>query len=129
MPNYMLLLYAEPTDDPAVQAEREKTMPQWIDLNARMVEAGVLVSSDRLHQVEAATTVRVREGDAELTDGPFAATKEILGGYYVIACADLDEAVKWAAQVPIATEGSVEVRPIVANPLEWHDGPAEAARA
>jgi hypothetical protein len=128
MPNYMLLLYAEPTDDPQVQAEREKTMPQWIDLDARMREAGVLVSSDRLHNVEAATTVRVREGDTELTDGPFAITKEILGGYYVISCSDLDEATKWAAQVPIATMGSVEVRPIVANPLEWHEH-VEAARA
>jgi hypothetical protein len=63
--------------------------------------------------VEAATTVRVRGGDTELTDGPFAVTKEVLVGYYILDCADLDEALRCAARLPAAEYGSVEVRPMV----------------
>jgi hypothetical protein len=130
MPNYMLLLYA-PEADPAEQAEREAELPLWRELNESLQEAGLLVAAGRLHPVTAATTVRVREGETELTDGPFAVTKEILGGYYVLECRDLDEALREAARIPLARYrgGSVEVRPIMAtSELEaLHEAAAERA--
>ena len=112
MPRYMLLLYS-PSADEAQQAEREAELPLWNQLTESLREAGLLVSTDRLHPVERATTVRVRDDELELTDGPFAVTKEVLGGYYLLDCADLDEALKHAARLPLARYGSVEVRPIM----------------
>jgi hypothetical protein len=112
MPQYMLLLYANEAD-PEEMAERESEMPAWTELTASLQEAGLLVSSDRLSPVASATTVRVRDGESELTDGPFAVTKEVLAGYYVLECADLDEALEHAARFPVARYGSIEVRPIV----------------
>jgi hypothetical protein len=112
MSQYMLLLYA-PEVDEAGQAEREAELPLWLELNESLREAGLLVATGRLHPVPSATTVRVRGGDAEITDGPFAVTKEILGGYILLDCRDLDEALRQAARVPLARYGSVEVRPIM----------------
>jgi hypothetical protein len=112
MPSYMLLLYA-PEVDPAEQAEREAELPLWLELNDSLREAGLLVASGRLHSVDAATTVRVGDRGTEVTDGPFAVTKELLAGYYVLDCRDLDEALKQAARLPLARYGSVEVRPIM----------------
>jgi hypothetical protein len=112
MSQYMLLLYA-PEADEAELAEREARLPVWRELNESLRAAGLLVSSGRLHDVPSATTVRVRNGDVEMTDGPFAVTKEILGGYYLVDCRDLDEALKLAARVPLARYGSVEVRPVM----------------
>jgi hypothetical protein len=126
MPNYMLMLYA-PEADPHEQAEREAQMPLWLELNESLQEAGLLVATGRLHQASAATTVRVRDGETELTDGPFAVTKEILGGYYVLDCPDLDQALEQAARLPLARYGSVEVRPImdVAEMQALHEAAAE----
>jgi hypothetical protein len=78
----------------------------------------MLVGVQRLHSTESATSVRVRAGEAEITDGPFAITKEALAGYYILDCADLDEALKQAAQVPASRYGTVEVRPIM-SAEEW----------
>ena len=114
MPEYMLLLYAIEGDE-AERAERWAEMPLWDELNASLREAGVHVKNGPLRSVATATTVRVRGDETELTDGPFAVTKEVLCGYYVLDCADLDEAVKHAARLPLARYGSVEVRPIVAD--------------
>ena len=112
MPKYMLLLYATEVDE-AEQAERWAEQPLWNEVTESLREAGLLVSSGPLHPTTRATTVRVRDGEAELTDGPFAVTKEVLAGYYLLDCADLDEALKHAARLPIARYGSVEVRPIL----------------
>jgi hypothetical protein len=112
MSHYMLLLYSAEVDE-AAQAEREAEWPLWKELNESLQEAGLLVASGRLHPVPSATTVRRRGGDAEITDGPFAVTKELLGGYYLLDCSDLDEALKYAARVPLARYGSVEVRPVM----------------
>ncbi len=79
-----------------------------------MVTAGVLVDAGPLYPVRSATTLRVREGETLLTDGPFAELKEQVGGYYLLECADLDEALRWAATIPAAQSGSVEVRPVMA---------------
>jgi hypothetical protein len=112
MAQYMLLVYQEEVD-PAEQAERERQMPLFVELHRSLREAGLLVGVQRLHSVESATSVRVREGETEITDGPFAVTKEILAGYYILECADLDEALKQAARLPMARWGTVEVRPLM----------------
>ena len=117
MSQYMLLVYQEEVSA-AEQAERERLMPMFVELHRSLRQAGLLVGVQRLHSVESATSVRVREGETEITDGPFAVTKEILAGYYILECADLDEALKQAARIPAARFGTVEVRPIMAAD-EW----------
>ena len=117
MSQYMLLVYEEEVD-PAEQAEREQVTPLLVELHAGLREAGVLVGVQRLHSTESATSVRVRDGETEITDGPFAVTKEVLAGYYVLECADLDEALKHAARLPMAPWATIEVRPIL-PPDEW----------
>ena len=74
--------------------------------------AGVLLSNNGLAPVADATTVRVRNGKTLITDGPFAETHEQLGGYYLLDCKDLDEAIRWAAKIPTAKYGSIEIRPL-----------------
>jgi hypothetical protein len=112
MPRYMLLLYR---GEPSAQEreDRESETPLWIRFNEGLRDAGLLLGGDALHSVDAATTVRVRNDETEILDGPFAVTKEYLAGYYLLECADLDEALKQAARVPLARYGSVEVRPVV----------------
>jgi hypothetical protein len=114
VPEYMLLLYGTESADEAERARRWAEMPVWDQVNASLREAGVLVAHAPLHSVQSATTVRVRNDETELTDGPFAVTKEVLAGYYVLDCADLDEAIGHAARLPWARDASVEVRPILA---------------
>jgi hypothetical protein len=118
MPEYMLLLYAEEAT-PEERKERDAEMPAWIEFTEGLREAGQFVATGPLTRVDTATTVRVREGETEILDGPFAVTKEYLGGYYLLNCADLDEALKLAARVPIARYGSVEVRPLVELPVPF----------
>ena len=113
MSQYMLLVYEEEVD-PAEQAEREKeATPMLLELHRSLREAGLLVGVQRLHSTESATSVRVRGGETEITDGPFAVTKEVLAGYYILECADLDEALKQAARMPMAGWATVEVRPVM----------------
>ena len=114
MPEYMLLLYAPEREE---QEDRWADMPLWTAVTESLRTAGLLVANGPLHPVTSATTVRVRGDRTELTDGPFATTKEVLAGYYVITCTDLDEALHHAARMPTARHGSVEVRPIM-NPSE-----------
>ncbi len=121
MSQYMLLLYAEQTDDPAEQERRDSEMPVWVELYDSLREQGVLVSTGRLHPVDVATTIRQRGSEPEIVDGPFAVTKEFLAGYYVLECADLDEALRHAKQIPLIRYGSVEVRPIMENPMAAED--------
>jgi hypothetical protein len=87
--------------------------PTLLELHASLREAGLLVGVQRLRTVESATSVRVRDGQTEITDGPFAATKEVLAGYYILDCADLDEALKQAARLPMARWATIEVRPVM----------------
>jgi hypothetical protein len=120
----MLLVYHEEVD-PAEQAEREREMPLFVELHRSLREAGLLVGVQRLRSTESATSVRVLQGQTEITDGPFAVTKEVLAGYYILECADLDEALKHAARVPSARYGTVEVRPVMSAD-EWLDTSREA---
>ena len=92
MPEYMCLLYATAPVDEAAKAERALEMPLWLEITESLRTAGILKANGPLHPVDTATTVRVRDGRPQLTDGPFAATKEALVGYYVLECGDLDEA-------------------------------------
>jgi hypothetical protein len=79
-----------------------------------MADAGILVDSSPLQPPQTATTVRVRDGEMQLSDGPFAEIKEQLGGYYILDCEELDTALRYAAMIPSARYGSVEVRPLMA---------------
>jgi len=127
MSRYMLLLYSPETDS---VGEREgwAEMPLWQELTEGLREAGLLVDNSPLHSVETATTVRVRDGETEITDGPFAVTKEVLAGYYILDCDGLDEAMRHAARMPTARYGSVEVRPVMAMseiPAPGYDSPRD----
>ena len=117
MSQYMLLVY-EPEVEAREQAERERELPMLLDLFDSLREAGLLVDVHRLHSTEAATSVRIRDGETEIVDGPFAVTKEVLAGYYVLDCADLDDALRQAARMPHTRRGTIEVRPIM-GPEEW----------
>jgi len=108
MPQFICLLYA-PADD---TEDRSADMPRWFEITDRLREAGILVANAPLKSVETATTVRIRDAGVHLTDGPFATTKEVLAGVYVLECPDLDVALKHAAEFPMAEYGSVEVRPV-----------------
>jgi hypothetical protein len=117
MAQYMLLVYQQEVD-PAEQAEREQVTPMLVELHRSLREAGLLVGVQRLRSTESATSVRVRDGQTEITDGPFAVTKEVLAGYYILECADLDEALEHAARMPMAPWATIEVRPVVSAD-EW----------
>jgi hypothetical protein len=112
MPQYMLLIYG-PSDRSPTPEEMAAEMPRWNEYTQGLEDAGVMRAGDALHGTDSATTVRVRDGETQVTDGPFAETKETLGGYYVIECADLDTALKHAARMPNIAYGSVEVRPVI----------------
>lgn len=111
---YMALIYSDPALEPRYGTPEFETMMQGYGaLNATLRAAGVYVAGDALQNVETATSLRVRGGRTETMDGPFAETKERLGGYYIMDCTDLDQALKYAAMIPTAAHGTVEVRPLV----------------
>jgi hypothetical protein len=111
---YMLLLFGAADAGPAPGTpEFHEMLDEYGRATEAMRAGGVLIDSHPLQPAATATTVRVRDGERQLTDGPYAEIKEMLGGYYLVDCANLDEAVQWAAQIPAAKYGSVEVRPIM----------------
>lgn len=128
MPNYMLLLYAPEPADAAEAAERDADLPEWKRLLEEFDANGTFVGSGRLLPADTATTIRVRDHETELTDGPFAVTKEILGGYFILDCEDLDGATAAAEKLPVARYGSVEVRPLMSpeEMLRYRDTEAAA---
>lgn len=109
----MLLLYSEPTAGPQTDEEMAAEMPLWFAYTEALETAGVLLGGEALQPTETATTVQVRDGATAHTDGPFAETKEILGGFYMLEVDNLDAALEWGAKAPCAPYGSVEVRPIM----------------
>lgn len=111
---YMLLMYNEPAKEPAYGTpEFEAMMAGFFAANERMKADGVLCSGEGLQGVETATSLRITSGRIETMDGPFAETRERLGGYYVIDVADLDTALTYAALIPSAHFGTVEIRPLM----------------
>jgi hypothetical protein len=91
----------------------EELAAEHMAFRAKVEKLGILLGAQRLRPVSTATTVRVRGGRTLCTDGPFAETKEQLGGFYLLECRDLDHALELAAQIPTARTGSIEVRPVV----------------
>ena len=108
---YMLLMYANEATAPQSPEEYQVAAKAWAALGQELEAAGVVVSNCGLSPVANATTVRIRDGKAITADGPFAETHEQLGGYYLLECKDLDEAIAWAAKIPTAKYGTIEVRP------------------
>jgi hypothetical protein len=114
MPQYMLLIYGDPSQGPQQGTpEWDAQMGEWFAYTESLQKAGVYVAGEALESPSTATTVAVREGERVVTDGPFADTKEWLGGFYIIDAADLDAALDHAARMPNITYASVEVRPIM----------------
>jgi hypothetical protein len=109
---YLFLLYGSALEEQSAEEQRE-TYTAYKAANETLAKAGVLIDCAPLQPVSASTTVRVRDGETLLTDGPAAEIKEHFGGYTLVECADLDEALRWAAVMPAANGGSVEVRPLV----------------
>lgn len=111
---YMALIYDTEQNRNSISPEEQKQlMADYGAFTEAVKKAGVFVAGDALKPVDTATTIRIREGQTLTTDGPFAETKEQLGGYYLLECKDLDEALHWAAQIPTARMGSIEVRPLM----------------
>lgn len=112
---YLLLINNDPVEVAAATAadNGQSMMAEYWAFTNRITESGELVAGDPLEDVNTATTVRTRAGATTLTDGPFAETKEHIGGYYVVDVASLDRALELAKEIPAARLGSVEVRPIV----------------
>jgi hypothetical protein len=109
----MFLLYANKSLDELGPGEARQLFEAWNSATSQMAEAGVLIDCGPLQPPSASTTVCVRDGETLLTDGPAAEIKEHFGGFTLVECADLDEALRWAARVPTASDGRVEVRPMV----------------
>jgi hypothetical protein len=127
MPQYTLLIYVPAEGGPSPE-ERAAEMPRWFEYTEALRDAGVMVAGEALKSPEAARTVRVRDGERRVAAGPFAATTEVLGGYYVVDVPDIAAAEDWAERIPSAPYGSVEVRPLMVFP-ETEGEPGAAAQA
>ncbi len=110
---YLLMLYSDPAGFAQMNpAEQQQAMGAYSAYTEALKNAGAYVGSNRLQPVSAATTVRVANGKSQVLNGPFADSKEQLGGYFLIEATDLDSALSWAARCPGAAHGSIEVRPV-----------------
>lgn len=110
---YMLLIFGnEAAQQAATKEQTAQMMAAYGAYSQALVKAGVMAGGDRLQPVSTATTVRVANGKTEVLNGPYAETKEQLGGYYIIEVPDLDAALAWAARCPGASGGALEVRPL-----------------
>ena len=107
---YALLIYSEESN---AEAERSSVLQEYARLTGDLRSEGKLLAGEELQPIATATSVQVRNGDAIVTDGPFAETKEALGGFYLIEADSLDEAIEWAGRIPSARYGTIEVRPVV----------------
>jgi hypothetical protein len=110
---YLLMIYASETDEAKMSAaDTAKVMQAYGAYSEALVKAGAMQAGERLRPIADATSVRVRNGKTEVLNGPYAETREQLGGYYLIDVADLDAALAWAARCPSSSYGTIEVRPI-----------------
>ena len=111
---YMCLISGDEAAEAALPKEQlEKVFGGYMAYSQEIREKGAFQAGDPLQPTSTATTIRIRDGETIVTDGPFAESKEQLGGYYILECKDLDEAIAWATNVPGTKWGSVEVRPIM----------------
>jgi hypothetical protein len=110
---YLLLIYGvESHWDTLPEAEKQNIYHEYMNLSDDLRKTGKYIGGNELQPISTATTVRVRNGKRNVTDGPFAETKEQLGGYYLVEARDLDEAIELAARIPSVRWGAIEVRPI-----------------
>jgi hypothetical protein len=127
---YMLLIVGDESQYADWSEEdRAAEMGRWDEYTRALVDAGALVSGEGLQSSTTATTLRVDRGERLLTDGPFAESKEQIGGFYVIDCKDLDEAIDWAAKLPSAERAVTEIRPVMdyeAAGMEEHQNEVSA---
>ncbi|MEK6205095.1 MAG: YciI family protein [Amylibacter sp.] len=107
---YMALIYAQ---DGYHENYDGDLMADYGVFTQEAIAAGVFKAGDALHPVPTASSVKMRDGKVQITAGPFAETKEQLGGYYLLDCSDLDEALHWAGKIPTAKHGTIEVRPVM----------------
>jgi hypothetical protein len=115
---YMMLIYSKETEGGMTREEADEIKAAHRLVLQEATQKGVLQGAEPLAPTSTATTVRVQNGKSLITDGPFAETKEQLAGYYIIDCANLDEAIEWAAKIPTACkggEGCIEIRPLPAT--------------
>jgi hypothetical protein len=115
---YLLMIYTPETTEEPSPEESRATMEAYNAFTREVNERGVMRGGEALLATTSATTVRVRDGETIVQDGPYAETKEALGGYYLLDCRDLDEAIELAAKIPGATRGAIEVRPIWELPAD-----------
>jgi hypothetical protein len=121
---FLLLLYGDESKwAEASPEDLQGVMNAYEVFSREVVEAGAFVAGEGLDLTSAARTLRVRDGQELLTDGPFAETREQLGGFYVLDCKDIDEALGWAAKIPDVTEGCVEVRPVMDYEAAGYEAP------
>jgi hypothetical protein len=110
---YLALIYGdESVWETFSDDERSRAYAEYMAFSKEGREAGVVIGGDELAAARTATTVRLRDGQTSITDGPYAETKEALGGYYLLECGSMDEAIEWAAKIPGARHGAIEVRPV-----------------
>ena len=111
---YALLIYeAEESSEKASPKEKERVMAGYFAFSKEVQEKGVLLGGEALHSVKTASCVEIRGGKTIVTDGPFAETKEQLGGFYLLDCKDLDEAIEYASKIPTVMTGRLEIRPVM----------------
>ena len=111
---YLLTIYSDESGWEDVTPEQgQEIMNAYWAFQQEVEQAGVFIAGEGLEPTSAATSVRVRDGERLVTDGPFAETKEALGGFYLLECENLDDALEWAAKIPSASWGTVEVRPVM----------------
>ena len=116
---YLLLIYSNENDDQnASEAQQAQVMEEYNKFTADSTASGAFLAGEALQPTTTATTVKVRDGKTSTMDGPFAETKEQLGGYYLVNAKDLNDAIQWAARIPGAKWGSIEVRPIWEFPAQ-----------
>jgi hypothetical protein len=127
---YMLLIVGDESKYADMSEEDARSQMQlWSDYSEALVKAGAFVSGEGLQTTTTATTLRVEDGERVLTDGPFAETKEQIGGFYVIECRDLDEAIDWASKLPSAEGGATEIRPVMAYEGSGYEDPQHRVEA
>ena len=119
---YILLIYSR--ESCWTEQSRQQCMLESMAIGDELAEQGKLIATSPLHSVTVATSVRVRDGQRQITDGPFAETTEQLGGYYIIDVENLDEAIEIASRVPPARVGTVEIRPLFPLPEQGETAPA-----
>ena len=124
---YLLLIYTVEVDPATIpESDQQAQSEAYRAFSREVTERGFMRGGDALEPTTTATTVRVRDGRTLISDGPFAETKEALGGYYLVDCPDLDTAIELAAKIPGAADGSIEIRPVWELPMM---GAAEAGAA